>query len=47
MFGRRKAERFSLLVLDEGEFYFDDFGALYYPPTKDVAQQQQQDVAKK
>ena len=28
----RAAERFSLLLLDEGEVYIDDQSAVYYPP---------------
>ena len=27
-------KRFNLLLLDEGEFYFDDYPAVYYPPLK-------------
>jgi len=27
----KQPKRFSLLLLEEGEYYFDDFGAFYYP----------------
>jgi hypothetical protein len=35
MIGRKKLDRFTLLSLDEGEYYFDDYSAFYYPPQKD------------
>eukprot|EP01114_Cavostelium_apophysatum_P011697 TRINITY_DN260_c1_g1_i1.p1 TRINITY_DN260_c1_g1~~TRINITY_DN260_c1_g1_i1.p1 ORF type:complete len:896 (-),score=250.63 TRINITY_DN260_c1_g1_i1:12-2699(-) len=28
------SQRFSLLLLDEGEYYFDDFSGFYYPPSE-------------
>jgi hypothetical protein len=31
MFVRNRSNRFSLLLLDEGEYYFDDFSVTYYP----------------
>eukprot|EP00026_Physarum_polycephalum_P001800 Phypoly_transcript_01803.p1 GENE.Phypoly_transcript_01803~~Phypoly_transcript_01803.p1 ORF type:complete len:984 (+),score=105.94 Phypoly_transcript_01803:185-3136(+) len=36
MFGvNRPKSRFSLILLEEGEYYFDDFSAFYYPPGRD------------
>jgi factor associated with neutral sphingomyelinase activation len=36
MFGvNRPKSRFSLILLEEGEYYFDDFSAFYYPPARD------------
>lgn len=36
MFGvNRPKSRFSLVLLEEGEYYFDDFSAFYYPPARD------------
>ena len=36
MFGvNRPKSRFSLVLLEEGEYYFDDFSAYYYPPARD------------
>lgn len=29
---KKSSQRFSLLLLDEGEYYFEDFSAFYYPP---------------
>ena len=28
--------RFSLLLLDEGEYYFEDFGVFYFPTSDTV-----------
>lgn len=36
MFGvNRPKSRFSLVLLEDGEYYFDDFSAFYYPSAKD------------
>jgi hypothetical protein len=36
MFGvNRPKSRFSLVLLEEGEYYFDDFSAFYYPLARD------------
>ena len=35
--GERRKERFSLLLLDEGEYYFEDFSANYYPKLADAS----------
>ncbi|PRP85404.1 hypothetical protein PROFUN_06950 [Planoprotostelium fungivorum] len=29
-----RSQRFSALLLDEGEYYFEDFGGWYYPPAE-------------
>ncbi len=29
---RKTRDRFTLLLLDEGEHYFEDYSARYYPP---------------
>jgi hypothetical protein len=35
MWAVKPKTRFSLLLLDEGEYYFDDFSAVYYPDLED------------
>jgi hypothetical protein len=32
--GRSKRSRFNLLLLSEGEHYFSDYSAIYYPECK-------------
>lgn len=31
----KASQRFNLLLLDEGEYYFEDYSAFYYPAGND------------
>ncbi len=35
MWAAKSKNRFNLLLLDEGEVYFEDFSAFYYPNVDD------------